>query len=63
MNPLAIGASLVLIPILIIVFVVFVNEKFTDGPGARDPYFWPNTYSHWYAGLRGKAERGLPYMP
>jgi hypothetical protein len=56
MNPLGIGAGVFLVMVAIIAFVALLIDGFADGPAPRDQYFWPNTYSHWYAGLRGKAQ-------
>lgn len=65
MNPLKTGFIIFLVVAILIVLIGNIAAGFTDGPapGPVDPYFWPNTYNHWYAGFRGKAERGLPYMP
>jgi hypothetical protein len=63
MNPLKSGFIIFLVIAALIVLIGNIAVGFQDYGKPVDPYFWPNTYSHWYAGFRGKAERGLPYMP
>lgn len=45
--------SIILLLIVVAAAIALGMRKEAFGP--VDPYFWPNSYAHWYGGHRGQA--------